>query len=141
MKSLVYMTKLEKINISVVDKMRKILICILFSPIFCHAQLDPLIDYRMGDAVTRNEKGNTQRSKQVIARFKQLYACPSTGKNSGACPGWAIDHVIPLDCGGIDAVYNMQWLPNTIKSGSGSDRKDRFERKIYGGRNMSKGCQ
>jgi hypothetical protein len=34
----------------------------------------------------------------------------------------------------------MQWLPATIKSASGSDKKDRFERKVYGGNHISKGC-
>lgn len=103
-------------------------------------ELDPLVDYRMGETVMRVDSGATMRSKKVIAKFKELYACPSNGNHSGACPGWAIDHVIPLACGGRDAVYNMQWLPATIKSASGSDKKDRFERKVYGGNHISKGC-
>lgn len=115
---------------------------ILLSPLISKAEieLDPMVDYRVSEIVLRDSDGSTERSKAVIRRFKQLYACPSTKKNSGNCPGWAIDHVIPLACGGKDAVYNMQWLPNSIKSASGSDRKDRFERKVYGGRNISKGC-
>ena len=24
-------------------------------------------------------------------------------------PGWVVDHIEPLDCGGPDAVFNMQW--------------------------------
>lgn len=51
--------------------------------------------------------------------------------STGACSGWALDHIISLDCGGVDAVYNLQWLPLDIKSCAGIHCKDRFERKIY----------
>lgn len=103
--------------------------------------LDPLVDYRYTGTVVRNDAGKTLRSPQVIAAFKNRWACPSTGKNSGACPGWAIDHVVPLDCGGVDAVWNMQWLPDKIKSQRGEFSKDHFERRVYGGGGVSKGCQ
>ena len=33
----------------------------------------------------------------------------STGKSSGACPSYVIDHVTPLKRGGADAAYNMPW--------------------------------
>jgi 5-methylcytosine-specific restriction endonuclease McrA len=102
--------------------------------------LDPLVDYRQTGQVPRTEAGKTERSAAVLAAFREKYPCPATGKSSGSCPGWAIDHVIPLACGGVDAVYNLQWLPNTIKSAKGSDSKDHFERKIYGGQGASKGC-
>jgi hypothetical protein len=68
--------------------------------------LNPLVDYRYQGAVHRNANGGTARSQQVIAAFKKQWACPATGLHSGACPGWAIDNVIPLDCGGADAVWN-----------------------------------
>jgi 5-methylcytosine-specific restriction endonuclease McrA len=44
--------------------------------------------------------------------FKRTHSCPATGKTSAsaACPGWQIDHVVPLKCGGADAPANMQWL-------------------------------
>lgn len=120
-------------------------ICTFFA-IFCaclvgHAQtLDPLKDYRYTGQVLRDAKGNTLRSTKVIAAFKKQWACPVTGKHSGACPGWAIDHIVPLDCGGVDAVWNMQWLPDEIKSAQGTFSKDHFERRVYGGNNLSKGC-
>lgn len=81
--------------------------------------------------IPRDKDGKILRSKQVIKDFQKLYPCPSTGKTYGACPGWARDHVVPLAVGGVDAVYNLQWLPNTIKSCSGETCKDRWEQKVY----------
>lgn len=101
---------------------------------------DALTDIRYLGQVLRAPDGNTQRSDTVIAAFKRIWACPSNGSHAGACPGWAIDHIVPLDCGGIDAVWNMQWLPNQIKSAKGPYSKDHFERRIYGGNQLSKGC-
>lgn len=41
--------------------------------------------------------------------FQKLHPCPSTGKSSGACPGYVIDYVVPPERGGADAVENLQW--------------------------------
>ena len=30
-------------------------------------------------------------------------------QTSGACPGYRKDHIVPLACGGPDAVLNIQW--------------------------------
>lgn len=79
----------------------------------------------------RTASGAILRSRAVLREFKAAHPCPSTGKATGACPGWAIDHVIPLACGGCDAVVNLQWLPDVIKSASGAQAKDRWERTIY----------
>jgi hypothetical protein len=106
---------------------------------FCQV-LDPTIDYRYTGSVARKLNGDTLRSSVIIAAFKKKWACPSNGAHIGSCPGWAIDHVVPLDCGGADAVWNMQWLPYEIKTKSGVFAKDRFERIVYGGNAMSKGC-
>lgn len=102
--------------------------------------LDPLKDYRYVGQVVRATDGTTARSTATINAFKRQWACPVTGKHTGACPGWAIDHIVPLDCGGADAVYNMQWLPDQIKSAAGPFTKDHFERRIYGGHALSTGC-
>ena len=102
--------------------------------------LDPLTDYRYTGEVKRDAKGNTLRSTKTVTAFKKQWACPATGLHSGACAGWAIDHVVPLDCGGVDAVWNMQWLPDQIKSAAGPFTKDHFERRVYGGNALSKGC-
>lgn len=67
----------------------------------------------------------------MLRAFRKLYPCPATGKTQGACDGWAIDHVIPLACGGCDAVSNLTWLPTAIKSCAGTTCKDRWERNVY----------
>ena len=50
------------------------------------------------------------RDPAVPREFQRLNPCPSTGRTSGACPGWERDHVVPLCRGGADTVGNMQWL-------------------------------
>lgn len=48
------------------------------------------------------------RSREVAREFEWQHPCPSTGRANGACPGYVRDHVVPLSCGGPDAVENMQ---------------------------------
>jgi hypothetical protein len=38
-----------------------------------------------------------------------LYPCPETGVTRGSCPGYVVDHIVPLCAGGEDAPENMQW--------------------------------
>jgi len=119
--------------------MKYLVLALLISPAFGQT-LDPKVDYRYTGVVARDASGHTLRSSAVIRAFKKRWACPSTGAHIGSCPGWAVDHVIPLACSGADAVYNMQWLPDQIKSAPGKFSKDHFERRIYGGHSLSKGC-
>jgi len=49
------------------------------------------------------------RDRNVPAAFQREFPCPSTGKTTGACPGWTRDHWIPLACGGPDTIDNMVW--------------------------------
>ena len=51
----------------------------------------------------------TDRNPAVRAAFMRQHPCPATGKRIGACPGYVVDHVIPLCIGGADSVRNMQW--------------------------------
>ena len=120
--------------------MKAVLALFLVTPLVFAQELDPLVDYRFSGVVVRDASGNIKRSGKVLTAFRKLYACPVTGAHIGACNDWAIDHVIPLACGGVDAVYNLQWLPDQIKSERGEFSKDHFERRIYGGHNLSKGC-
>lgn len=50
------------------------------------------------------------RSPATVRAFRAEHPCPSTGKTRGACPGWQVDHVQALVCGGPDTVDNLQWL-------------------------------
>ena len=56
--------------------------------------------------------------------FQRLHPCPSTGKRTGACPGYIKDHVKPLACGGPDSVSNLQWQTKRA-----AKEKDKWERK------------
>jgi hypothetical protein len=60
-------------------------------------------------AAPRDSHGKIARSQQAKSEFKHQHPCPSTGRSSGACPGYVIDHVQPLKRGGADAPSNMQW--------------------------------
>jgi hypothetical protein len=59
--------------------------------------------------VPRDAKGHIKRSSSARAAFERSHPCPSTGKTSGACPGYVVDHITPLKRGGADAPSNMQW--------------------------------
>ena len=59
--------------------------------------------------VARDSHGRIARSQQARSEFKKSHPCPATGKSSGACPGYVIDHVTPLKRGGADSPSNMQW--------------------------------
>lgn len=50
------------------------------------------------------------RSKAAVAEFKRQNPCPATGLRKGKCPGYQVDHKIPLKCNGPDRPENMQWL-------------------------------
>jgi hypothetical protein len=57
----------------------------------------------------RDASGRIKRSSKATSAFQHSNPCPSTGKRSGACPGYVIDHVTPLKRGGADHPANMQW--------------------------------
>ena len=57
----------------------------------------------------RNSKGKIKRSSAAKHEFQKKNPCPSTGRTTGGCPGYVVDHVVPLKRGGVDAPSNMQW--------------------------------
>ena len=58
----------------------------------------------------RDSRGNISRSTAAVNAFKRANACPATGKASTAsCPGYIVDHIIPLCACGEDKPSNMQW--------------------------------
>jgi len=68
--------------------------------------------------------GADARDPKQVRLFRAANPCPATGKTAGACPGWVVDHVVPLCAGGADAPVNMQW-----QSKPESLVKDRWERR------------
>ena len=57
----------------------------------------------------RDSRGRIKRRESATQTFRHLNPCPATGKTAGGCPGYVIDHVVPLKRGGPDAPSNMQW--------------------------------
>jgi hypothetical protein len=60
------------------------------------------------------------RSKAQRAAFMRAHPCPANAARRGACPGYVVDHIIPLHCGGADDPSNMQW--QTISAAVAKDR-------------------
>jgi hypothetical protein len=79
----------------------------------------------------RTTEGKIARSSSEIAKFKRVHPCPVNNRKYGSCPGWNIDHIIPLANGGCDKIHNMQWLPVEIKRCSSDYCKDRWELRVY----------
>lgn len=65
------------------------------------------------------------RSHAATAAFQREHPCPATGNARGSCPGYVIDHVVPLCAGGPDHPANMQW-----QTAADAKRKDIEERKL-----------
>ncbi len=65
-----------------------------------------------------------ERSLAAKNDFKYSHPCPSNGNNHGSCPGYVIDHITALACGGLDLPSNMQW--QSVAEGKA---KDKWERK------------
>lgn len=77
---------------------------------------------RKASNVKRNSSGRIERDPAARRSFRKSHPCPSTGRSSGACPGYVVDHVMALKRGGPDSPSNMQW-----QSVSEARRKDRVE--------------
>lgn len=71
---------------------------------------------------SRNSAGRIARSPQAKREFQHSNPCPSTGRTSGGCPGYVVDHVTPLKRGGADAPGNMQW--QTTDAAKAKDRTE-----------------
>lgn len=67
----------------------------------------------------------TKRNRTHVRAFKRLHPCPATGKPVGSCPGYVVDHIVPLCAGGPDHLDNMQWQTHEA-----AKIKDRQERRL-----------
>lgn len=63
------------------------------------------------------------RSQASKVAFVKTHACPVTGKRLLPCPGYIIDHIKALDCGGKDLPSNMQW--QTLAASRAKDKVER----------------
>jgi hypothetical protein len=66
--------------------------------------------------------GAHHRSHAQRAEFQWAYPCPTNGHQAGRCPGYVVDHICPLACGGADRPWNMQW-----QTKAAAKAKDRWE--------------
>jgi hypothetical protein len=80
------------------------------------------------DHCVRDANGRIHRSSAARYTFRRDNPCPATGETRGTCPGYVIDRIKPLACGGADEPSNMQW--QTRKAAA---EKDRWERQAGGG--------
>jgi hypothetical protein len=104
--------------------------CVLVygSYIVCGGQL--VSQYSASHAVVaRDSRGRILRSASAKKTFQSLKPCPATHSTGGKCPGYVVDHITPLACGGADDASNMQW--QTVADGKA---KDKWERKQCGKR-------
>jgi hypothetical protein len=76
----------------------------------------------LGGLVPAADAGGS-RSGAMRAAFVRANPCPETGQRRGSCPGWVVDHVIALECGGADHPSNMQW--QTVADARAKDKWER----------------
>ena len=70
----------------------------------------------------RSPSGRIRHSSSARHAFRELHLCPATGSTAGPCPGYVVDHDLPLKRGGTDSPENMQW-----QSTADAKAKDRVE--------------
>lgn len=68
----------------------------------------------------RTSNGKIKRSAAAKREFQRSHPCPATGKTSGPCKGYVVDHGVPLKRGGADSPSNMQW--QTTEAAKAKDR-------------------
>ena len=65
-------------------------------------------------------RGRYVRCSAARAAFERDNPCPATGEPRGACPGYVVDHIVPLKRGGADLPSNMQW--QTVDEAKAKDK-------------------
>ena len=64
----------------------------------------------------------TKRDPAQRRAFQRAHPCPATGRKTGSCPGYVVDHIRPLKRGSPDRPSNMQW-----QTRADAKAKDRWE--------------
>ena len=62
------------------------------------------------------------RDASARRAFVRESPCPATGQPNGKCPGWVVDHIVPLCAGGPDKLDNMQW--QTVEEAKIKDKEE-----------------
>lgn len=78
--------------------------------------------YQRGASRHSHYSSGAKRSVSARRQFMRTNPCPSTGRRSGSCPGYVVDHIVPLKRGGAHAPSNMQW--QTIEEGKAKDKME-----------------
>jgi len=68
----------------------------------------------------RDKAGHIKRSAYQVLLFKHAHPCPANGAVKGRCPGYIVDHIVPLCACGADKPANMQW--QTLAESRAKDR-------------------
>lgn len=76
-------------------------------------------------------EATTPRGTAAPAAFRKINPCPSTHKTTGACPGWVMDHLHSLRCGGADVPENLWWM--TTEEAKVKDKQEDECWRYYGG--------
>lgn len=79
----------------------------------------------------RDKHGVIIRSRKVLRDYTRVFPCPANLKPTASCPGWALNHYIPLASGGCDSAANLNWIPDALKSCAGKVCVDRWERQYH----------
>ena len=80
-----------------IDADRGILSVMSLSRVFISAGLACCVAFAPSPAPAK-----TYRSLEVKHEFQRQHPCPSTGRPTGACPGYIKDHIVSLACGGVN---------------------------------------
>jgi hypothetical protein len=49
------------------------------------------------------------RDAKAMRSFQKSHPCPSTGRTTGPCEGYVINHIQPFETGGAASPSNMRW--------------------------------
>jgi len=78
--------------------------------------------YTTNHGIRHHRHERIKRSRAARHDFMSQHPCPSTRKANGRCPGYVVDHVNPLECGGADTPSNMQW--QTVAARKANDKTE-----------------